>query len=134
MRSSVSRRPSGLVAALDPIMRVSKGVWIAHGSGDADRQTVDDFDRVQVRLRARTATRCAVYGFPRSRKSGLLKFDFAESSSSCEPGQDGSTRAKPTESQRFSDSYKIRYCRVGEAVVSLRIDLAVSAVSSFVPV
>ncbi|WP_246739770.1 alpha,alpha-trehalose-phosphate synthase (UDP-forming) [Bradyrhizobium aeschynomenes] len=39
---------SGLVAALEPIMRACGGVWIAHGSGSADRDTVDRHDRLQV--------------------------------------------------------------------------------------
>ena len=32
---------SGLATALHPIMQASGGVWIAHGSGDADHLTVD---------------------------------------------------------------------------------------------
>ena len=32
---------SGLASALEPIMRACAGVWIAHGSGDADRAMVD---------------------------------------------------------------------------------------------
>ena len=39
---------SGMATALDPVMRASGGLWIAHGSGDADKQTVDRFDRIQV--------------------------------------------------------------------------------------
>jgi len=39
---------SGLAVALDPIMRACGGTWIAHGSGDADRITVDNNDRVLV--------------------------------------------------------------------------------------
>src|SRR6516225_2756754 len=39
---------SGMVSALEPIMRAGGGVWIAHGSGTADRRTVDDQDRVAV--------------------------------------------------------------------------------------
>ena len=31
---------SGLVSALEPVMRACGGVWIAHGSGSADRETV----------------------------------------------------------------------------------------------
>jgi alpha,alpha-trehalose-phosphate synthase [UDP-forming] len=38
----------GLVAALDPVMRLCDGVWIAHGGGDADRETVDQNDRLRV--------------------------------------------------------------------------------------
>lgn len=39
---------SGMATALDPILRACGGTWIAHGSGDADRETVDAYDRVQV--------------------------------------------------------------------------------------
>ncbi len=39
---------SGLTVALDPVMRACGGTWIAHGSGDADRQVVDEHNRVQV--------------------------------------------------------------------------------------
>jgi trehalose 6-phosphate synthase len=39
---------SGLVTALEPIMRACSGTWIAHGSGSADRQVVDKDDHVQV--------------------------------------------------------------------------------------
>jgi trehalose 6-phosphate synthase len=43
------RRPaSGLVTALEPIMRACSGTWIAHGSGSADRAVVDRHDRVAV--------------------------------------------------------------------------------------
>ncbi|MBI1789620.1 MAG: trehalose-6-phosphate synthase [Acidobacteria bacterium] len=39
---------SGMVAALDPIMRACGGVWVAHGSGDGDRETVDQYGHVRV--------------------------------------------------------------------------------------
>jgi len=39
---------SGLVAALEPVMRACGGTWIAHGSGRADRETVDRQDRIAV--------------------------------------------------------------------------------------
>ena len=39
---------SGLTVALDPVMQACGGVWIAHGSGNADRQVVDDKNRVSV--------------------------------------------------------------------------------------
>ncbi len=39
---------SGLVTALEPVMRACSGVWIAHGSGSADRETVDANGRVRV--------------------------------------------------------------------------------------
>jgi trehalose 6-phosphate synthase len=39
---------SGMVSALDPILRAWGGVWVAHGSGNADRRTVDAHDRLRV--------------------------------------------------------------------------------------
>ena len=39
---------SGLVSALEPIMRACGGTWIAHGSGSADWETVDAHDRIAV--------------------------------------------------------------------------------------
>jgi trehalose 6-phosphate synthase len=39
---------SGLVTALEPVMRACSGVWIAHGSGSADRDVVDQHDRLRV--------------------------------------------------------------------------------------
>jgi trehalose 6-phosphate synthase len=39
---------SGLVTGLEPILRACDGVWIAQGTGDADRATVDAFDHVRV--------------------------------------------------------------------------------------
>jgi trehalose-6-phosphate synthase len=43
------RRPaSGLVTAVEPVMRACSGTWIAHGSGSADREAVDSSDRVAV--------------------------------------------------------------------------------------
>ncbi len=39
---------SGLVSALEPVMRACRGVWIAHGGGSADRDTVDGHDRLPV--------------------------------------------------------------------------------------
>lgn len=39
---------SGLVTALEPIMRACSGTWIAHGSGSGDREVVDRFDRIAV--------------------------------------------------------------------------------------
>ena len=39
---------SGLVTAIEPILRTCQGMWLAHGSGDADRQTVDERDCLAV--------------------------------------------------------------------------------------
>jgi len=45
----VVRRPaSGLVTAIEPVMRACSGTWIAHGSGDADREVVDERDSIRV--------------------------------------------------------------------------------------
>ena len=40
----VQHPASGLVTALEPVMRACSGVWVAHGSGSADRETVDRHD------------------------------------------------------------------------------------------
>ena len=47
-RIELSRPASGLVTALEPIMRACSGTWIAHGSGSADREVVDKHDRIKV--------------------------------------------------------------------------------------
>jgi trehalose 6-phosphate synthase len=43
-----TRPASGLVTALDPVMRACGGTWIAHGSGNADRETTDSQGHVRV--------------------------------------------------------------------------------------
>ncbi len=47
-RIVVKRPASGLVTAVEPVMRACSGTWIAHGSGSADRAVVDSHDRVMV--------------------------------------------------------------------------------------
>jgi trehalose 6-phosphate synthase len=42
------RPASGVVTALDPVMRVCGGTWVAHGSGNADREASDATGRVRV--------------------------------------------------------------------------------------
>jgi trehalose 6-phosphate synthase len=44
----VQRPASGLVTAVEPVMRACSGTWIAHGVGSADKETVDKHDRVRV--------------------------------------------------------------------------------------
>jgi trehalose 6-phosphate synthase len=45
----ILRHPaSGLVTALEPVMRATSGTWIAHGSGTADRRTADRRGRLRV--------------------------------------------------------------------------------------
>jgi hypothetical protein len=39
---------SGLTVALDPVMRACGCAWVAHGSGSADREVVDEKSRVLV--------------------------------------------------------------------------------------
>ncbi|WP_018431153.1 trehalose-6-phosphate synthase [Hoeflea sp. 108] len=39
---------SGLVSALEPVMRACAGTWIAHGGGSADHLVVDEHDRIDV--------------------------------------------------------------------------------------
>lgn len=39
---------SGLVTAVEPILRACSGLWIAHGSGSADRQTSDSSGKLLV--------------------------------------------------------------------------------------
>jgi trehalose 6-phosphate synthase len=40
--------PSGLVTAIEPVLRACDGVWVASGSGNADKDNVDEFDRLRV--------------------------------------------------------------------------------------
>lgn len=42
------RPASGLTMALDPVMQACGGIWIAHGSGDADRDVADKDGRISV--------------------------------------------------------------------------------------
>jgi len=44
----VKRPASGLVTAVEPVMRACSGTWVAHGSGGADRDVVDSDDRIAV--------------------------------------------------------------------------------------
>jgi alpha,alpha-trehalose-phosphate synthase [UDP-forming] len=40
--------PSGLVTALEPVLCACDGTWLAHGSGSADRDSVDRYGRLPV--------------------------------------------------------------------------------------
>jgi alpha,alpha-trehalose-phosphate synthase [UDP-forming] len=46
--TQVSVPPSGLITALEPVLRASHGTWVAHGGGTADRDFVDRNDHLQV--------------------------------------------------------------------------------------
>ena len=39
---------SGVVTAMEPVMRACGGVWVAHGSGDADTMTTDATGRIRL--------------------------------------------------------------------------------------
>jgi trehalose-6-phosphate synthase len=39
---------SGMITAMEPILKACNGLWIASGTGDADKETVDKDDKVQV--------------------------------------------------------------------------------------
>ena len=39
---------SGLITAMEPILKACRGLWIAAGTGDADRETVDKHNMVEV--------------------------------------------------------------------------------------
>jgi trehalose-6-phosphate synthase len=45
---AVSAPASGLVAAIEPVLCACDGTWIAHGSGNADAETVDANDKLRV--------------------------------------------------------------------------------------
>jgi alpha,alpha-trehalose-phosphate synthase [UDP-forming] len=46
---TVCMRPaSGMATAIDPILRACGGIWVAHGSGSADRHVVDQHDHIGV--------------------------------------------------------------------------------------
>ena len=45
---TVMRPVGGVVTAIEPIMQACSGTWIAHGSGTADREVVDKFDKIGV--------------------------------------------------------------------------------------
>ncbi|MFH1078867.1 MAG: trehalose-6-phosphate synthase [Pseudomonadota bacterium] len=47
-RIEITRPASGLVTAIEPVMRACSGTWIAHGGGSADREMVDGHDRVAI--------------------------------------------------------------------------------------
>ena len=39
---------SGVVTALEPVLRACGGTWIAYGGGDADQSTADERGRLRV--------------------------------------------------------------------------------------
>ena len=71
----VKRPASGLVTAVEPVMRACSGTWIAHGSGSADREVVDADDRVGVPPGSRS-TGCAASGSAEEEEQGYY-YGFA---------------------------------------------------------
>ena len=49
-RIEAQRPASGLVTAMEPVMRACGGVWVAQGSGDADREMTDEAGRIGLPL------------------------------------------------------------------------------------
>jgi hypothetical protein len=47
-RIELQRPASGVVTAIEPVMRACSGTWIAHGGGSADRAMADGRDRVMI--------------------------------------------------------------------------------------
>jgi trehalose 6-phosphate synthase len=45
---AVQRPASGLVTAVEPVLKACSGTWIAHGSGTADKEVVDRKDRIGI--------------------------------------------------------------------------------------
>jgi len=39
---------SGMITAMEPILKACSGLWIASGTGDADKETVNKYDKVSV--------------------------------------------------------------------------------------
>ena len=68
----VQRPASGLVTALEPVMRACSGTWIAHGSGSADRETVDAARPRRGAARAARRTASAASGSRKEEEAGLL--------------------------------------------------------------
>jgi len=44
----IQRPASGLVTAVEPVMKACSGTWIAHGGGTADREVADKNDHVSI--------------------------------------------------------------------------------------
>ncbi len=73
---AIWRPASGLVTALEPIMRACSGTWIAHGGGSADRDVVD-------RHRKTRPTDCAGSGSARNRKRAITTDSRTRASGHC---------------------------------------------------
>ena len=54
--------PSGLVTALEPVLRVCDGTWVAQATGEADRKTADEHGRLAGASRTILSILCAECG------------------------------------------------------------------------
>src|SRR5437867_5357679 len=87
---------SGLVTAMDPMMRACGGVWVAHGSGDADRETADARGRLGP-TRVWRSSGTSRGRTPRPSRS-------APGSRSCSPGCSAPTSSASTRSTTATTS------------------------------
>ena len=106
----VQHPASGLVTALEPVMRACSGVWVAHGSGSADRETVDRHDSRPRAARRRVLSHSARVAFGR-RTARLLLWFFERRIvalvSRCAHPPDisrGGLAAVPAVNQKFADA------------------------------
>ena len=62
---------SGMVTALEPVMRACSGTWVAHGSGSADREVVDRHRPRAGAARGPLPIRCGACGCRRRGAEGF---------------------------------------------------------------
>ena len=62
---------SGMVTALDPVIRAEGGTWIAYGSGDADKEVVDSKGHIAVPLITHN-THSEGFGLLTKKKKGFI--------------------------------------------------------------
>ena len=72
-RTVVQVPASGMVTALEPIVRACSGIWVAHGSGVDDRRVVDKHDHVRVPPEDPAYTLRRVWLTARGRRGLLLR-------------------------------------------------------------
>jgi trehalose 6-phosphate synthase len=65
---------SGVVTALEPVMVSCDGTWIAQGSGDADREVVDEHDHLRVPPESPSYTLRRVWLMPEEEKGFYFGF------------------------------------------------------------
>lgn len=70
----VQKAAGGLVTALDPVLRVCSGTWVAQSSGSADREVVDEDGCIRVPAEEPAYTLCRVWPFPEDEFERNAKF------------------------------------------------------------